>query len=131
MIPSPERAATALSGSSTPPSDRWPVSLKPDFRITEPHAQRPHAGRAVALGGRDFRQPTGLDFGHADGGQRRVPHGLPIEAWDTGAVRRHGSQFSGDPRDRDRIAAEYGLTVHTLHPTLTMEEQTSKLGILY
>ena len=32
---------------------------------------------------------------------------------------------------RDRLAAEYGLTIETLHPEKTMQEQTEELGILY
>lgn len=42
-----------------------------------------------------------------------------------------GVNFQETLTTRDRIAAEYGLTVHTLHPKFTMEEQTAQLGILY
>lgn len=51
--------------------------------------------------------------------------GIPVLFVDTGV------NFQETLTTRDRIASEYGLTVHTLHPEKTMEEQTSKLGILY
>lgn len=51
--------------------------------------------------------------------------GIPVLFVDTGV------NFQETLTTRDRIASEYGLTVHTLHPEMTMEEQTSKLGILY
>ena len=42
-----------------------------------------------------------------------------------------GVNFQETLTTRDRVAAEYGLTVHTLHPEKTMEQQTAELGILY
>ena len=36
-----------------------------------------------------------------------------------------------DRATRDRIASEYGLTIVTLSPELSMEEQTEKYGVLY
>ncbi|MFQ5733595.1 MAG: phosphoadenylyl-sulfate reductase [Planctomycetaceae bacterium] len=32
---------------------------------------------------------------------------------------------------RDRLIAEYGLNIETLHPEKTMQEQTAELGVLY
>ena len=42
-----------------------------------------------------------------------------------------GVMFQETLETRDRIINEYGLNVITLHPELTMEEQTEKEGILY
>ena len=51
--------------------------------------------------------------------------GIPVLFVDTGV------NFQETLTTRDRIASEYGLTIHTLHPEMTMQEQTSQLGILY
>ena len=50
---------------------------------------------------------------------------IPVVFVDTGV------NFQETLTTRDRIASEYGLTVHTLHPQMTMQEQTAQLGILY
>jgi phosphoadenosine phosphosulfate reductase len=42
-----------------------------------------------------------------------------------------GVHFQETLETRDRIAREYGLTIRTLQPELTMEEQTAKFGVLY
>ena len=42
-----------------------------------------------------------------------------------------GVMFQETLDTRDRIQSEYGLRVVTLHPDLTMEEQTRELGVLY
>lgn len=55
----------------------------------------------------------------------RLKLGVPVVFVDTGV------NFQETLTTRDRIASEYGLTVHTLQPAMTMEEQTSQLGILY
>ncbi len=55
----------------------------------------------------------------------RLKLGTPVVFVDTGV------NFQETLTTRDRIAAEYGLTIHTLHPAQTMEEQTAQLGILY
>ena len=50
---------------------------------------------------------------------------VPVLFVDTGVF------FPETYATRDRIAAEYGLTVRTLTPKLTMEEQTDRFGVLY
>jgi len=52
---------------------------------------------------------------------------LPIKVLfvDTGVL------FSETLATRDRIMREYGLTIETLHPEQTMQEQTAELGVLY
>lgn len=42
-----------------------------------------------------------------------------------------GVSFQETLDTRDRLAREYGLEIVTLHPKLTMEEQTRQLGVLY
>lgn len=42
-----------------------------------------------------------------------------------------GVNFQETLDTRDRIAKDYGLNVITLHPQLTMAEQTAKYGVLY
>jgi phosphoadenosine phosphosulfate reductase len=42
-----------------------------------------------------------------------------------------GVNFPETLETRDRIAEQYGLNVITLHPEMTMAEQTEKLGVLY
>jgi phosphoadenosine phosphosulfate reductase len=42
-----------------------------------------------------------------------------------------GVNFQETLETRDRLAKEYGLTIITLSPRLTMEEQTREYGILY
>jgi len=50
---------------------------------------------------------------------------IPVLFVDTGVM------FQETLQTRDRIAANYGLTVRTLTPEMSMEEQTSQLGVLY
>jgi phosphoadenosine phosphosulfate reductase len=50
---------------------------------------------------------------------------IPVVFVDTGV------NFQETLDTRDRIAREYGLEVVTLHPKLTMAEQTAKMGVLY
>lgn len=50
---------------------------------------------------------------------------LPVLFVDTGVL------FPETLATRDRVAREYGLNVISLTPPMSMEEQTSKLGILY
>ena len=50
---------------------------------------------------------------------------IPVLFVDTGVM------FQETLDTRDRLAKEYGLTVHTLQPELTMEQQTEKSGVLY
>jgi phosphoadenosine phosphosulfate reductase len=50
---------------------------------------------------------------------------IPILFVDTGVM------FQETLATRDRLAAEYQLDIRTLHPELTMEEQTEKYGVLY
>lgn len=50
---------------------------------------------------------------------------IPILFVDTGVL------FPETLDTRDRLAEEYGLTIRTLVPTQTMEEQTAELGVLY
>lgn len=54
-----------------------------------------------------------------------VPVEMPVVFVDTGVL------FQETLETRDRLANEYGLTIHTFKPALTMEEQTEKYGILY
>lgn len=42
-----------------------------------------------------------------------------------------GVSFQETLDTRDRLAREYGLEIVTLHPKLTMEEQTRQFGVLY
>jgi phosphoadenosine phosphosulfate reductase len=42
-----------------------------------------------------------------------------------------GVNFQETLETRDRIAAEYNLKIITLHPELTMAQQTAKYGVLY
>lgn len=55
----------------------------------------------------------------------RLKLDIPVLFVDTGVM------FQETLETRDRIASEYGLTVHTLTPELTMAEQTEKHGVLY
>ena len=55
----------------------------------------------------------------------RLKLDVPVLFVDTGV------NFQETLTTRDRIAAEYGLKVVTLHPEKTMEQQTAELGILY
>jgi phosphoadenosine phosphosulfate reductase len=50
---------------------------------------------------------------------------IPVVFVDTGVL------FQETLDTRDRLARSYGLVIRTLHPELTMEEQTEKFGILY
>jgi phosphoadenosine phosphosulfate reductase len=50
---------------------------------------------------------------------------VPVIFVDTGVM------FQETLDTRDRIRDEYGLNVISLHPELTMEEQTEKYGVLY
>lgn len=50
---------------------------------------------------------------------------VPVVFVDTGV------NFQETLETRDKIAAAYGLTIHTLKPAKTMEEQTAELGVLY
>ncbi|MEM7810678.1 MAG: phosphoadenylyl-sulfate reductase [Planctomycetota bacterium] len=50
---------------------------------------------------------------------------VPVLFVDTGVL------FPETLETRDRIIAEYGVTVETLSPEKTMQEQTSELGVLY
>lgn len=50
---------------------------------------------------------------------------IPVLFVDTGV------HFPETLQTRDRIVAEYGLEVITLHPEQTMEQQTREMGILY
>ena len=50
---------------------------------------------------------------------------IPIVFVDTGVL------FQETLDTRDRLIKQYGLTIRTLHPQLTMEQQTEKYGILY
>lgn len=51
--------------------------------------------------------------------------GLPILFVDTGVM------FQETLDTRDRLASEYSLNIRTLHPQLTMQEQTEQRGVLY
>lgn len=55
----------------------------------------------------------------------RLKLDIPILFVDTGVM------FQETLETRDRIAAEYGLSVRTLKPALTMEEQIQQRGVLY
>ena len=55
----------------------------------------------------------------------RLKLDIPVLFVDTGVM------FQETLDTRDRIAKEYGLTVRTLHPQKTMEEQTAEFGVLY
>ncbi|QDU40786.1 Phosphoadenosine phosphosulfate reductase [Maioricimonas rarisocia] len=50
---------------------------------------------------------------------------IPVLFVDTGVM------FAETLETRDRIASQYGLNLRTLHPELTMTEQTEKHGVLY
>lgn len=50
---------------------------------------------------------------------------IPVLFVDTGV------NFQETLDTRDRLAKEYGLEIITLHPELTMEQQTEKMGVLY
>jgi phosphoadenosine phosphosulfate reductase len=50
---------------------------------------------------------------------------IPVLFVDTGVM------FQETLETRDRMNSEYGLNVRTLHPELTMQEQTEQLGVLY
>jgi len=50
---------------------------------------------------------------------------IPILFVDTGVM------FQETLTTRDRIVSEYGVNVRTLHPELTMVQQTEKYGVLY
>ena len=50
---------------------------------------------------------------------------IPVLFVDTGVM------FQETLETRDRVISEYGLNVISLHPELTMEEQTEKFGVLY
>jgi len=54
-----------------------------------------------------------------------VPVPMPVVFVDTGVL------FQETLDTRDRLAQEYGLTIRTLTPALTMQQQTEQLGILY
>lgn len=56
---------------------------------------------------------------------RQLELDVPLLFIDTGV------NFQETLETRDRIAAEYGLKIITLHPELTMAEQTAKYGVLY
>lgn len=55
----------------------------------------------------------------------RLQIDIPILFVDTGVM------FQETLETRDRIAREYGLDIHTLHPEKTMEQQTAEFGVLY
>lgn len=55
----------------------------------------------------------------------RLQLDIPILFVDTGVM------FQETLETRDRLAREYHLDVRTLHPELTMAQQTEKLGVLY
>lgn len=55
----------------------------------------------------------------------RLKLSIPILFVDTGVM------FQETLETRDRIAAEYGVSVRTLSPALTMQQQTDKFGVLY
>ncbi len=50
---------------------------------------------------------------------------IPVLFVDTGVM------FAETLNTRDRLAREYGLNIVTLHPELTMDQQTEKHGVLY
>src|SRR5690606_38947713 len=51
--------------------------------------------------------------------------GIPITFVDTGVM------FAETLATRDRIRDEYGLSIRTLKPRQTMEQQTAEFGVLY
>ena len=55
--------------------------------------------------------------------QMKLP--IPVIFVDTGVM------FQETLDTRDRLEKEYGLKIRSLHPELTMEQQTEKLGVLY
>lgn len=55
----------------------------------------------------------------------RMERKIPVLFVDTGVM------FQETLDTRDRISREYGLEIRTLHPELTMIEQTEKMGVLY
>ncbi len=55
----------------------------------------------------------------------RLKLDIPILFVDTGVM------FQETLDTRDRLVEEYGLNIQTLHPKLTMQEQTEKYGVLY
>jgi phosphoadenosine phosphosulfate reductase len=55
----------------------------------------------------------------------RLELDIPVVFVDTGVM------FQETLDTRDRLAKEYGLNIVTLHPKLTMQEQTEQMGILY
>lgn len=54
-----------------------------------------------------------------------MPSPMPVVFVDTGVL------FQETLDTRDRLSSEYGLTIRTLQPALTMQQQTEQLGILY
>jgi len=54
-----------------------------------------------------------------------TPVSMPVVFVDTGVL------FQETLDTRDRLMKHYGLTIHTFEPSLSMEEQTSRYGILY
>ncbi len=50
---------------------------------------------------------------------------IPVLFVDTGVL------FEETLQTRDRVVQEYGLTIHTLRPRLSMEEQVARYGVLY
>jgi phosphoadenosine phosphosulfate reductase len=55
----------------------------------------------------------------------RLNLNVPVTFVDTGVM------FAETLATRDRIREEYGLSIRTLKPKLTMEQQTEQLGVLY
>jgi phosphoadenosine phosphosulfate reductase len=56
---------------------------------------------------------------------QRLQLDIPVLFVDTGVM------FQETLDTRDRLAKEYGLNVRTLHPELTMAEQTAQHGVMY
>lgn len=54
-----------------------------------------------------------------------LPVEMPVLFVDTGVL------FQETLETRDRLVERYGLNIVTLHPTLSMAEQTAKYGVLY
>lgn len=54
-----------------------------------------------------------------------MPIEMPVVFVDTGVL------FQETLDTRDRLASQYGLTIRTLTPTMSMEEQTRQFGVLY
>ncbi len=131
MIPRPERAATALSWdqalhrATDGPSLSSPTS-ELNHTLNDRTPDELLRWAAEIFGSRlaliSAMQMAGSVVCHM---VSQLKLGTPVLFVDTGV------NFQETLATRDRIASEYGLTVHTLHPTMTMEEQTSKLGILY